>query len=955
MKNFEKCYLECRFYIIGDREVGKKSFIERLLSIPCTSLIRNLKSEENFRKTINKLLKENELNEEEYLNYKNDLTRNSTSKNSTNILKKINFESKEEDNNNKNKINKLTRNINNKYRSKFDYSPESLEEKKNRLIMKSLVKYQVISSRFTRPPVPEYPSKLYNVNKSKIVVKPYYIFPGEEFPDYYTKEDENSNPEYIIEGNPKITIKGVLNDLFNLKNNQMTVINMDKLAGYNIYIYNFFIFLYDLSNFNSFEMTKKYFMKINSKLNITDVEQNCITCIIGNKSDKKENLEKEDEIKFNEFIKSYNNLYFKEISTKPFFNFEKFFYELFFSILTKYHEKLFLEADFRSNFESISFTRTTFSKGNRDVYDPYKDNPGPIYNLNSLYRYISPTELIKAFHSKKQRFNQKIFQNKTGPVFGEIRKMKDLRDKIKFQSSVFTGQKGGVINKTTRGYTMGVLEGKLNLMKKRKKIINEINQNIRDSLEVDNTLYQVSPTSKSKEQIYFDNVQERKKHFLEEKNNKNKEKIEKNLENNKNNLKILEAKEEEKKNLLLTKLNIIKSSSTPNMLSSLTNKSRTDLDFYKTNLMNTFYPKNHLYLTKYNEKRNYIIKNMPKFITPGPNAYNIGQILPDPKKGAIILERRKPIEYPRADPSFPDYKDQFDIIVEKGKKMELARKAASEKNELYLKKVNRGKKESNIGIYNDTLIWQKWDQNKKHISNSGRLRRFLDSRKDKFEIQKKNQMTLRQEKKQIQEISRAISMQKGYGDPSEIKTINYTLVEDSSPRYTIKGKNFQKVNSYDDMGSLFLNESEEVLNAILQEQMNRPLPDFNYVRPRLPNIVFSRDKRFNKTKHYVGSEDLFKEGIFAQKTQENFFKKEPMSNPAKRTVFGNTSKNWPSPAEYRIKDCFDIIAENGKKVSETRNKIRKKEKYNNIGNIKEITEKKNIKKEKNDESGENKE
>lgn len=83
-------------------------------------------------------------------------------------------------------------------------------------------------------------------------------------------------------------------------------------------------------------------MKINNKLNITDIGQNCITCIIGNKKDRKINLDKEQEIRFNEFIKSYN-LYSMEIATKPFFNFDKFFYDLFFTVLNKYHETLFLK------------------------------------------------------------------------------------------------------------------------------------------------------------------------------------------------------------------------------------------------------------------------------------------------------------------------------------------------------------------------------------------------------------------------------------------------------------------------------------------------------------------------------------------------------------------------------------------------------------------------------------
>ena len=91
MKPFEKNYLECRFYIIGDREVGKKSFIDRLLNIPSTSLLRNLKAEEQFKTEINKLLKENELSDEEYYSNLSKLTMNSGVKDSTHSISKINF------------------------------------------------------------------------------------------------------------------------------------------------------------------------------------------------------------------------------------------------------------------------------------------------------------------------------------------------------------------------------------------------------------------------------------------------------------------------------------------------------------------------------------------------------------------------------------------------------------------------------------------------------------------------------------------------------------------------------------------------------------------------------------------------------------------------------------------------------------------------------------------------
>ena len=57
---------------------------------------------------------------------------------------------------------------------------------------------------------------------------------------------------------------------------------------------------------------------------------------------------------------------------------------------------------------------------------------------------------------------------------------------------------------------------------------------------------------------------------------------------------------------------------------------------------------------------------------------------------------------------------------------------------------------------------------------------------------------------------------------------------------------------------------------------------------------------------------------------------------AQRTYLGNMSGNTPSPAEYKIKSTFEIIAEKGKKISENRKRIQ----------MKEILEKENIKKSK---------
>ena len=88
MKPSEKNYIESRFYILGDRNVGKKSFIDRILSMPSTSIIRNIKAEKNFNLEINKLLKLNELSDEEYYKQLSDNVINSA-KESQELSKKL--------------------------------------------------------------------------------------------------------------------------------------------------------------------------------------------------------------------------------------------------------------------------------------------------------------------------------------------------------------------------------------------------------------------------------------------------------------------------------------------------------------------------------------------------------------------------------------------------------------------------------------------------------------------------------------------------------------------------------------------------------------------------------------------------------------------------------------------------------------------------------------------------
>ena len=925
MKEFEKNYIECRLFIIGDRNVGKTSFIERLLSVPSTSLVRNYQAEIEFNKILYELIKENEKFEAELMSVNiNDNKFNSTTNDNFNVIKKLNRTKSFE----KYSFSKTKNNFDFK-RKYLEYNPNNLEGKQTKFLMKSFIKTQILSSRYKRPPVPEHPSILFNINKSKIILKPYYIFPAEELPDYYASTEDDTT-DFVLEGTHKISLKGINNDIYKKINSKKTIVEFEKLIGYKVSVYNFFIFIYDLSDFNSFDNLMLYFNKINSKFDVTNNEENSIACLIGNKKDKKINFEKEQETKYNDFIKENNNIYTYEISTKPFFNFDKFFFDFFFETLHQYHDKLFNEYNFKHNFEKIVLNKSNFSKAIREIIDPTRDNPGPGYDLN-IYGYNTVRELKEAFNDKKKRFNKKIFSNKQGPIICKSKSLKDLMEKEKRKiTPFFILSKGGVLNKSPKGYSFGNIKGKLDLVQTRKNMFLERNKDLKDTIEGDCTLYNYNQEYKSRNEEYFNNVIQRKQEIYTSRNNENQSKYEKNLEINKNNLKAIEAKKEERKNFLITKLKLFKSSSTPNLLvSSLTDENKNEKDFNKQRFCEVVYPKNKSHMEHYTKKRDYLSKNKKYSETPGPNAYDIRTNILDPNKGPFILERRKMIEYPRDDPSYPDFKDEFEIIAEKAEKYRT-------KEKFYKPRFKEIVREKDPGPYPDQEIWKKWEKNKLNLEKSGRIKDFIEYRKQKLNEHNENLIKINEEKDQIREISRAILLKKGYEDPALLKDINYSLVEESSPKYTIKGKIIHKNVNYEDYGKLLF-DNEENMNAIKLEQLNRPLPDLNYVRPKLPNISFNKAERFKKNKEYEGSIYLFKDGIFAPKTQEDFFLKEPFSGKAQRTFFGGKKDITPSPAEYKIKSSFELIADQGKKISENRKRIKMRE-------MKEVQDKNSFKK-----------
>ena len=190
IKESEKTYIECRIIILGEKNVGKKSFINRLINLSSTSIIRNYEAEIEFNKNMLILQKKIE-EEEEFIRQSEEekytgiriksesatlVNRSVTKKSGTDSKDVTNSkekqETKKDENNNSNIINPGY---------KINFLPSK--------IVKSKV--------YHRPPIPEFPSKLFNVFKTKMIFKPYFISPAENLLfDSKQRDDEDSDYEF---------------------------------------------------------------------------------------------------------------------------------------------------------------------------------------------------------------------------------------------------------------------------------------------------------------------------------------------------------------------------------------------------------------------------------------------------------------------------------------------------------------------------------------------------------------------------------------------------------------------------------------------------------------------------------------------------------------------------------------------------------------------------------------
>ena len=330
-------------------------------------------------------------------------------------------------------------------------------------------------------------------------------------------EDVSSDDEIVHEYHIKfsMTKKCILNYLKMLNNN-------DKNINETI-----FLFMYDLSDFTTFERMMLYYDSLNRKFKLNENKVKCF--IMGNKSEKKMLLNKEDNEKMNSFFKLDSNFKKFEISNKLHFNFSKFLNELIENCIDMNYDK--------EKLKSILENKFTFNKAKRNGMEVEIDNPGPHkYNTN-IYEFTSIEEKNDILNDKKKKFNTKIFVNKQGPLFyinkkEEDRKLKNSEFEEKnrkvSQSQQFKSKTEGNLNNETNkkiSYTMGGVPCKYNLKGERLKLIEKRNKEYLDSFG-DNILSLINQpfNIKNKDDKYFEDIKNRRyeyqQNLYEERKNK---------------------------------------------------------------------------------------------------------------------------------------------------------------------------------------------------------------------------------------------------------------------------------------------------------------------------------------------------------------------------------------------------------------------------------------------------
>ena len=759
------------------------------------------------------------------------------------------------------------------------------------------------------------------------------------------KEDD----EEIKFGNKLINFKNVINEI--------RKIYVKDLKDSNANLATLFLFVYDLKDFSTFKKMEIYFNKLG---NYFQADSNYLKAIIGNKADLRVRLQKRDKEYLEKFMKNNSDTKHYEISTYNYFNFEKFFEQLFIDIISPLYEELHKQT-FLNRFHLVLHKRANLSKAERKIHDindvPFlgeNDNP-------DVYAYPEDkAEFRRTFSNMKRgRYGFKIFINKQGPIFPVIDKQGQEknkqggllskpgtalgRDKKSKTAIGFGNWEISNKNKEIRealmtnipGYSLGIRGGRYGFKKERKKKFKEREEELKSAFQQHyNGLHERKELDTNKKNIdYIEN----KKEIMKEIVDKIQENENKHLKDREKNKKIQDNKLKEKIEKIKTK---------QDKYQQIYEKNQKEMRKKKAELS---HPKTATIRKGKTPFRK--MKDIP--------AYTLYDVTTkyDPNKGWTMgMKYNYNPNKNKDDPGFPTLKSDFDRIVNSPKYAEIKYTAPRFKEEKIVQP------SEDLKLYDDTAYKEKIANIKEKGERSTNLKTFLEERKYKKEKVMENKQRIEEARKEELEDLKARIPKTGtnaneYGYNSDLVDINYNLVEDSSPNYTMKGRyNHGSIFDMPDNYSVVNNDDEDEENKIgsngkpIQDEEYKkslPVPQYDVVKPSLPTYSFNKAKRFYDKPLYQPSPNAipvmpFENGIFKPPDHESKSIGQGFMGKAKKdnVLKGN---GIPGPGQYRIKGFAEIIAEKGRKISKDREKNRRKRE------LKELEMKKeNQKKDEND-------
>ena len=705
----------------------------------------------------------------------------------------------------------------------------------------------------------------YNLSRLKIS----FIFFIPDPAEHYGEEDYEllSNEEDIdIFNKYHMSFTSTKTDIENIL---PLFMNIDKATTL-----NYFVFLYDLSDFEiSFNELKIYFQILNSKYKIIE---NYPILLIGTKVDKKKQPKEPIYKEFNTFLELLSYVKHYEIGSKSNFDFNQFFSEFVNYILTS--QGIVPKKNIQQIIEKIE-EKQHFAKAPKFEKQKETPSPGPGKYLNNIYDTDNMQERIKAL-TGTNRYNTKFFINKKGPQLHEnivFNKNENPFDKYKIKDDDDDDNDKKVNLQKAAQYLMNVKKGfsfsgggtkrkGIFLLEERKK-----KSLIRDELYYNSfngpTIFN-KPKVKNKIKIKKENYDDNKSLYIKEKDNKmiNPEKYNSIVKENKT--KILKENEDRKK-MLLGKIHIF------------TKKEKNKI---KEKYRDLIFGNNFVNLIKADEK----IKEIKKIRErdTSPPLYNISKSLLDEKKGFSLVSR-KPLIRDVNDIPYVYIKSEFEKCANNKK---VGTIGYTKRHSMKIIPLEKNKK----CFHEDKL--DKYTQNKLNSEIYQNRIDFLNDRKQKENLHNK----LMNEKKE----------QENLLAKKELDIINYNLVENSSPKYSIKGKyNNNNNGKRENILYLFGNNKK---NYSFREPRKYE-PNYNFIKPKVKSFIFPKDERFkkNKSDNYIYQEPLNISNLFRFLDKKDYQIFETYDYQDKRPPLFKVDDN-PGPGNYSIKGFADEIVDKAK-------------------------------------------